>query len=249
MSYREERDALRARVDKLEGELGDTREALALGDSKRRPERRTKANLLLGGPTRLSVQRAIEGSLDEEAFETLVVELHDELGEVGRIERVGSLRTWSTQGRSNRIVEVTCREEENGIRIVANESFRQYAGGLFGGVVGGVGGGGLGLVVPAAFGLGLSGPLTMLAAVLWVMLVFVIMRAYYAKLTRTREDQLNRLLDRVQDKLTARLPATERELRIDGAGGEAAAEAEMEAEMEAEGEAAELPSRGRSQGR
>ncbi|RLB56454.1 MAG: hypothetical protein DRI90_18675, partial [Deltaproteobacteria bacterium] len=160
MSYREERDALRARVDNLECELGDTREALTLRDSKHRPERRSCAKLLLGGPTRLSVQRAIEGTLDEEALETLVVELHDELGEVGRIERVGSLRIWSTQGRSNRIVEVTCREEENGFRIVANESFSQFAGGLFGGVVGGVGGGGLGLVVPAALALGLSGALT-----------------------------------------------------------------------------------------
>ncbi|HJL17679.1 MAG TPA: hypothetical protein RMH99_18590 [Sandaracinaceae bacterium LLY-WYZ-13_1] len=190
MGYRDEREALRQRVAELETELAE-----AKGELGDRPGGAVPAHPLLGGPTRIVHERALPTALDEETVARLVAALRRELGEVGRLERVGRSVAWSTSGRSGRLVELTLEPDGDGTRLRLVEPLRGLAGGLFGGVLGGVGGGGVMIpMIPLFF----QEPLWLLGTLpAWLGGVYYGTRALYARVTRQRHEELGRLARRL----------------------------------------------------
>lgn len=95
VGYRDDNEALRQRLTQLEKELTEAKAQLTphkpLGSS---------SNPFLGGPMRLVFEGETQGELDERVMERLVSHLRRELGESGRIDRVGRSLAWSTTHRN-----------------------------------------------------------------------------------------------------------------------------------------------------
>ena len=91
MSYRDDRDALIAQNEQLQSELDAAREEIA-----RLRGGGSRSSGWLGGPTRIETERHLEGELTESALEELVGLLRSRFGVQGRIERLGSTISWST---------------------------------------------------------------------------------------------------------------------------------------------------------
>ncbi|MEO0325337.1 MAG: hypothetical protein AAF447_20435 [Myxococcota bacterium] len=96
MSYRDDNDALRARVESLEGELQHTRRAL---DEER--ERGQAVGLaesplpgLFSGPAEVVFERDVPQPLDETTVEELVLALRDYTGVLGALETIGRTTEW-----------------------------------------------------------------------------------------------------------------------------------------------------------
>ncbi|MCA9613131.1 MAG: hypothetical protein H6723_10865 [Sandaracinus sp.] len=198
MGYRDEEGALRARVAHLEGELDEAHAEIERlrGAS---PDAFGEPNALLGGPTELGFEREVDRELDDETLEELVGILRHELGDVGRLDRLGGTLTWVTSRDPNqggRRVEVTIERRRGRTRVAVRERLGQVAGGLFGGIVGGVGGGGLGGVIPAAIFGGVAPVLIPVLALGWVGGTWAAVRLGYRALTRRRAREHARIARR-----------------------------------------------------
>lgn len=209
MGYRDEDEALRARVAHLEAELGEAHAELERlrGAS---PDAFGEPSTLLGGPTELGFEREIDRELDEETLEEIVGILRHELGDVGRLDRLGGTLTWVTSRDPNqggRRVEVTIERRRGRTRVVVRERLGQLAGGLFGSIVGGVGGGGLGGVIPAAIFGGVAPVLIPVLALGWVGGTWAAVRLGYGALTRRRAREHARIARRLDTVIGARSSA------------------------------------------
>ena len=100
-------------------------------------------NAWLGGPTRLVVERVIEGEFPIEEFDQLLEIIR--FGNVGpgQVSTVGRSLTWQGVLGSGQAtmatVTISVRQGQTRVRIHAN--FSNLAGAIFGGIGGGVGGG------------------------------------------------------------------------------------------------------------
>lgn len=133
----------------------------------------------LGGPVRLTIERTIEGEVDENVFFNIILLFENAFGGPGQVGYVGRTFSWtSTRPNSGRTqqVRISSRDGQTSIRI--EENFGQLAGGLYGGVLGGVGGG-VGIGVGATLG-GVLG-----SAALAVGFPLVIIGGCYAILRRS----------------------------------------------------------------
>lgn len=217
MGYRDEDEALRARVAHLETELEATQAELARlrgGESASFGA----PNAWLGGPTRLGFEREIPFELDEEGFEELVSILRAELGELGRLDRVGGTLTWATsysRNQGGRRVEVSMERRRGKTRVVVREHLGQLAGGLFGGIVGGLGGGGLGALIPLTIAGGIAAPWVPLLAVGWVGVTWSGVRLGYGALARRRAGDHARIARRIDEVLAARAPSPKARVAVD----------------------------------
>jgi hypothetical protein len=111
-------------------------------DSRPVPQARSG---FLGRPTRIDIERTLEGEVPESEFGALVDEIRRTVGDLGNFSTLGSTLAWdSTRGgreaRVRRIsVTIVPRNGRTVIRI--HESLTALAGELGGGLVGGLGGG------------------------------------------------------------------------------------------------------------
>jgi len=246
VAYRDEQEALRARVEQLEGELGETRREL--DRLKGREDTRVDDALarggvgaaLLGGPSTLRFRRRVEGEPSGERMEELVDLLRERFGAVGEIQQGGRGLAWTLgQPASSRIVEVTVVPSGGRTSIRVTERLANLAGGLFGGILGGVGGGGLGAVLPIAMFLApISAPF---AAALWLLTVYGAVRSGYRSTVRRRAAELSRVADELAEA-------------VGGDSGREPVRARVDASQEAvertEGEVGiAAPSPGRQEGR
>lgn len=190
MGFRDDREAMRARVEALEDEL----EALRRENATLR--RRDglpggPATLFFGAPVRLRVERVVDGELHESAHEMLVEEARSRFGALGRVTRVGRSFAWSLgPPASTRILEISAAPRRGRTTIRVQEQLANVAGGLFGGIVGGLGGGGLGVVLPLSFALRLPFGLLPLVALAWVTTVYAVVRASFRGLATRRHAEL-----------------------------------------------------------
>lgn len=82
------------------------------------------------------------------------------------------------------------------------ERLGNLAGGLFGGIVGGVGGGGMALVIPAA--MAIKNPAFIpLFLVLWVSMIYAIVRFAFSRVSAARERELRAAVDEVSSAARA----------------------------------------------
>lgn len=199
MTYRDQNDALRARVGSLERELADARGELADARGAETPEG-APSNVFLGGPTQLEFERAFPGELDEECIGELISIVRSELGQIGRLDRLGGSTAWSSVlgGGGNTLVEVLIETRRGKTHLKVREGLGNLAGGLFGGVVGGAGGGGLGMIVPLAMLVGVPGAAVPFLAVGWIGAVYGGVRIAFGRLSRRRERRLGRLVLRLE---------------------------------------------------
>jgi hypothetical protein len=186
VSYRDDRDALIAQNEQLQADLDAAREEIA-----RLRGGGSRSSGWLGGPTRIEVERHLEGELSESAIEELVGNLRSRFGVQGRIERLGSTISWSTdipRGAGGRNVVVHFTKRAGGTRIRIEERLGTLAGALFGGIVGGVGGSGF--VNLLVWGIILANVWLLLGSVAWVALVFGIVRAAFGAVSQRRAREL-----------------------------------------------------------
>lgn len=189
MTYREETDGLRARVSELEKELEEAHAKISALEG-RRPAQGGIGAALLGGPVSLAHEVEIDGELPVSAHEEIVDVLRERFGAVGQIATVGRTLAWTSAApATNRFAEITVSVRGGKTRIRATERLGNLAGGLYGGILGGAGGGGMGLIVPLALSLGIAA-LVPLIIVVWLLLVYAVVRVSYGRLTARRDAEL-----------------------------------------------------------
>ena len=155
-------------------------------------------NPWIGGPTRLSYERVVEGEVPDAEFPTLVEEIRLVLNHPGQVSQLGRSFSWTSARSSGttRGLEVAVSVRAGRTRITAQESLGNLIGGIFGGVGGGVGGGGLGLVLPV--GAAVLGPAgTVLVVPLWLAGVYLGARMIYRTSVQARGRELEGLVNRL----------------------------------------------------
>lgn len=232
---------MQARIEELETELDDARAELA----GRAPGGQPKSNPWFGAPLRVAFEKSIAGDLSESTLEELVSIMRADTGQLGRIDRIGGTLAWSVaQGRdaAAQAPELTCEVRNGRIQLRLSENLRGLAGGLFGGIVGGVGGGGLGIWIPLMASQLISPVLGLGLVVLWVALIWFLVRLGFAAAVRRRQDKLSatfaRLTHTVERATQQTRVAVPQRVEVP-----AETEAEAEAELEAEEDVPELRSR------
>jgi len=197
MAYRDEREAMQARIEQLESELREVRAAYA-GPSE--ATERQPANPWFGAPLRLVFEREVPGELPETSLEELVAVVRRGTDQLGRTDRLGGTLAWSvgpTRDGAQRAPEFTCEVRDGRIRLRLTENERGVAGGLFGGIVGGVGGGGLGVWIPLAATQLIHPALGVALMLLWIAIVWLIVRMGFSALIRRREAHLKAIFDQL----------------------------------------------------
>lgn len=233
MAYREETDRLRVRVEELEHELADAKQAMA---ELQRPGwssgQKSFGEQLAGGRLRIVREVELDGELPVEAQEDIVEALRRRFGVLGQTSNVGRTLAWSTATAQNqRQLEVSIAARDGVTVIRATERLGNLAGGLFGGIVGGLGGGGMGFVVPGL--LAIQGAhMIPFAAVLWVLVIFLIVRGVFARLAGRREHELDIAIKEMESIGRRAIARAAERVRVEAAPPVEANEPEPEAEQE-----------------
>jgi hypothetical protein len=160
----------------------------------------TQRNLWLNGPTRIALERVVEGELPESEYATLVDEMRLRLGAGGQVSQLGRSFTWAPTRSEylKRDLEIVVTVRGGRTRITILENMKALAGSIFGGIGGGLGGGGMGPILGVGIGaLGLN-PLFLIGLIpAWLGGVFVTARTVYRKQTDKRGAELEDLADRL----------------------------------------------------
>jgi len=230
VAYRDDNEALRARVESLERELDQARDEIArmrVGD-RREVSLEGPGRAWLGAPTVLRYERRFDGELSAHDHETVAELLEERFGAEGRGSVLGSTFRWSLHPPArNRVIDVRIKSADGRTRLVVTERLGHMAGGLFGGIVGGVGGGGLPGVVMGAIAM-FGGWTAPLAGAAWILAVYGAVRFGFRRLGERRARELLDARDALERTIrergaTAPSPRTRVE---DATGSPAAAEVE-----------------------
>jgi hypothetical protein len=161
----------------------------------------TLKNPWLNGPTRIALERVVQGELPESEYTTLVDEIRSHLKAGGQVSQLGRSFTWSP-ARSEylkRDLEVIVTVRGGWTRITIMENLKVLAGSIFGGIGGGLGGGGMGPILGVGIGaLGMN-PLFLIGLIpAWLSGVYVTARTVYRSQTEKRNRELEELADRLE---------------------------------------------------
>jgi hypothetical protein len=167
-----------------------------------------KPNGFIGAPTALRLERTIDGEVPADEFETLVLEMQRELGQVGAASTFGRSLQWTVQGVdrrrvSTRTVQVTISPRDGRTTIRIEERLGGLAGGLFGGLMGGLGGGTGGLAAGVGIGMLHSG---LAFAGIWGGIIagsYLLARTIYGRVVSSRGEALQTLMSRLAEHVTA----------------------------------------------
>lgn len=97
----------------------------------------------LGAPNRISVERVVDGEIEEADYPTLLDEVRMTVGNIGQASTLGRSLAWRTvvpHGQVGRTVHVSITPAAGRTRIRIDEQLSALSGGLFGGLMGGIGG-------------------------------------------------------------------------------------------------------------
>jgi serine/threonine protein kinase len=196
-------------VEKLAGEVGIAPEVVRRAAAAVSPVRDARAavlepprdNFFLGGPTRLLIERTVEGELPDTEYPVVVDEIRRTLSHVGQVSQLGRSFSWSAAnfGQTQRGLEVVVTVRSGYTRIVIQERLGNLIGGIYGGVGGGMGGGGMGPILGGLIeGLGMNPLVATVVVPLWLTLTYFTARTSYYYATRSRQRQLTQLADRLE---------------------------------------------------
>jgi serine/threonine protein kinase len=158
-----------------------------------------KPNKIIGGPTSITVERVVEGELDESEFPVLVDEIRRAMQNVGQVSQLGKSFSWTmARGRSTgREVEVAVIVRAGQTRIILQESLGNLIGGIFGGLGGGMGGGGLGPMVGLTVDvMHRPGALAFIIPA-WLITTYSTARTWYHYASARRQRKLTEMIDRL----------------------------------------------------
>jgi hypothetical protein len=219
MSYRDDRDADRARIAALEAELSHARDRIAELEGKRSQalviaggnaigpvdKPRTRSARWLGAPLRLHMSRTFDRTLATDHFEELIERIRELTGDPGRTELLRSSLTWWSSSRARGdgpSLSVTVTARNNTTVLTVTDNLGAIAGGLFGGGGGGVGFGGLGAMIPAAIAVPVLAPIFIGG---WLGGAYVGLRAMFRRIARKRAEKLQRLFEALAADIAAKL--------------------------------------------
>lgn len=216
MSYRDDRDADRARIESLELELaaakarvaeleGRREQALVVASETaiaRAPGGRSAAARWFGAPLELVLEKELAGSYPTERFEDLVERIRLHTRDTGRTELMRTSMTWSAAANpkgTGPFTVVTVSVRDGVTRLVVGERLGQLAGALYGGIGGGVGGGAI--MVPIVIGMATMPILIPGLIAGWLGATYGGTRALFKRLARRRAEQMQQLFDVLVEEL------------------------------------------------
>jgi len=171
----------------------------------------TPYNRWVGGPTRIFVEREVEGELPDAEFPTLVEEIRRLVSDVGQVSQLGHSFSWiSTRGGGRtRDLEVSVSVRAGKTRIRARENLAIVIGGIFGGVGGGVGGGLAGPIMGTIFGgMHVSAVFVPFIIPAWLGGVYLLARKIYQGSVKKKSKGLTELIDRLAELTAEMVPAS-----------------------------------------
>ncbi|HEY4117343.1 MAG TPA: hypothetical protein VGM56_05785 [Byssovorax sp.] len=213
-----------------EGDGEGDEEDLASADVSAKPSG------FIGAPTRIVLEREVDGEPTTTQREDLVDALRSEVGESGTVETLGKTFAWHPsvdyRGRG-RGPTVRVRSRDGRSRVAVEQSLTGQAVGLFVGIGVGAGVGPMGLYIMLVLKFGAIG---LLAPLLWIPCMLLLARTIFGVLARRRRAAAGRVLRRVVAEASHwRAPAAR--VRVGATSPEderaRAADAEVEAETEA----------------
>ncbi|HKV72683.1 MAG TPA: serine/threonine-protein kinase [Gemmatimonadales bacterium] len=170
-------------------------------------------NRWIGGPTRIFLEREIDGELPDLEFPTLVEEIRRLVADVGQVSQLGHTFSWiSTRGGGRtRDLEVSVSVRAGKTRIRARENLNVLIGGIFGGIGGGVGGGLAGPIMGTIFGgMHVSAVFVPFIIPAWLGGVYLLARKVYQGSVSKKSKGLAELIDRLTELTIELVPARPR---------------------------------------
>jgi tRNA A-37 threonylcarbamoyl transferase component Bud32 len=193
-------------IQQLAADVGIPPEHVARAARELRPVRAdpgpARPNRWLGAPYRIVQERVVDAEVSVDDYAALVNEIQMTVGTVGQASTLGRSLSWRTSLSAaatgvGRNVSLTLIPAGRQARIRIEETLTNSAGGLFGGLVGGVGGSGVALAIGLGLG-ALGSPVAAIAIGLGAAGgSFGIARLIYARIHRTRSEELSALADRL----------------------------------------------------
>lgn len=215
MTYRDDRDADRARIAALEAELAAARKkvdelegkqsqalVLASGGALAVASRPSAATTWLGAPLELELEREIAGAFPTDRFEDLVEPIRAIVRDPGRTEILKSSLTWSASTGPKAMgpfLMVTVSVRDGKTRLAVTDKLGNAAGVIYGGIGGGVGGGTI--VVPILAGAAIAPIAVPVALVAWLGASFLGCRALFKRSARKRATQMQRIFDTLVEEI------------------------------------------------
>lgn len=225
MTYREDRDADRARIEALEGELAaarrrieelEGRRAGALvqagsGALARADAAPSAAKTWLGAPLRLALAKRFDGAFPAARFEDVIELIREVTRDPGRSELLrASLTWWASAGERSAgpFTVVTLSVRDGQTTLTVTDRLGTLAGALFGGIGGGVGGGGIIAPIVATVAVPVLAPVFFLG---WLGGIYGGTRALFRRMARRRAEAMQQLFDALVAEVAARLAEVQRE--------------------------------------
>lgn len=220
MTYRDDRDADRARIASLEAELAaankrvselEHQESTALVRAEDGAIALTSkpgaAKKWLGAPLELELVRVLDGEFPSDKFEDLIDPIREIVRDAGRTEILKSSMTWSAATgpkSTGPFLVATISVRDGRTKITVTDKLGQVAGAVHGGIGGGLGGGGI--ILPIAIANTLFPPLIPVALALWLGPIYLGTRAIFKRVAKRRATQLQRLFDMLVSEVERGIP-------------------------------------------
>jgi hypothetical protein len=167
-----------------------------------------RPSAFVGSPTRLTLERTIDGEIPPDEYEPMVLEMNRVLGLVGSASTLGRTLQWTAQGvdrrrASSRMVQITVTPRNGRTTIRIEEPLGALAGGLFGGLMGGLGGGLTGPAVGIGMGAFHSGAIAAALIACAVSSSYLLARTIFGRTVRRRGEELQELMSRLVQHASA----------------------------------------------
>jgi hypothetical protein len=219
MTYRDDRDADRARIATLEADLAkaerriaelEGRREVALvaasgGALARTDAAPSAARTWLGAPLRLELTRRWPGAFPAERFEDVIDRIRELTRDPGRSELLRASVTWSASAGERSMgpfTVVTLAVRDGQTTLTITDRLGPLAGALFGGIGGGVGGGGVIAPIAATIAVPLLAPVFFAG---WLGGIYAGTRALFRRTARRRAEAMQQLFDALSADVERRL--------------------------------------------
>jgi hypothetical protein len=219
MTYRDDRDADRARIAALESELAKAERRIAELEGRNgtalvkveggalalaHPEP-SAATTWLGAPLRLALTRRWSGAFPTERFEDVIELIRELTRDPGRSELLRSSLTWSATAGERSIgpfTVVTLGVRDGTTTLAITDRLGPLVGALYGGIGGGLGGGGIMAPIAATIAVPVLAPVFFLG---WLGGVYAGTRALFRRSARRRAEAMQKLFDALAAEIDRRL--------------------------------------------